>query len=65
MIMRICWDKVPKFMITIKPVFGNLGRVEGTFNATNGEKVYNLHSLVSRDMHYSFYEHELILAKED
>ena len=65
MIMRIDWNEVPYFMITIKPVFGNLGKVVGDHRAESGQRVYRLHSFVDPTLYFNFYEHELILCKGD
>lgn len=61
MIMRIDWSQVPYYLITIKPVFGNLGKVMDSYNV--GDRImYNLHSLVDPSLYYNFYDNEVQLC---
>lgn len=57
--MRINWGKVPYYMITIKPPFGNLGKVIQTRKSDSGVTVYHLRSLVNTFLIFEFYEHEV------
>lgn len=61
MIMRIDWGKVPYFMITIKPAFGNLGKVIDSYNVGDNI-IYYLHSLVDPTLNYKFYDNEVQLC---
>jgi len=63
--MRINWNRVPYYMITTKPAFGNIGKVIGSETLPNQSKVYTLASLVNREMVYKFYDFELIKLEGD
>lgn len=61
--MRILWGKVPYFIRTVKPQFGNLGKVVDSRIASDGTTIYRLHSVVDRTMYLDFYEDELKIAQ--
>ena len=61
--MRINWNKVPYYLITLKPVFGNLGKIMEKKRRSN-QMIYLLRSLVNKDMRHYFYESELISVED-